>query len=88
MGNKMYSETYFIFACTIVIIILSGCERTEPKTIYLNPWVQGGCRVQDIGIVESKNLSFTLRLSGHFLNRCGIKSLCYALSWTHGFRYL
>ena len=45
--------------------------------------------MQDIGfIVESKNLSFTLRLSGHFLNRCGIKSLCYAPSWTHGFRYI
>ena len=47
----------------------------------LNPWIQGGYRVQDIGfIVESKNPSFTLRLSGHFLNRCGIKSLCYAPS--------
>ena len=57
--------------------------------IILNPWVQGGCRVQDIGfIVESKNLSFTLRLSGHFLNRCAIKSLCYAPSWTHGFRII
>ena len=42
--------------------------------------------MQHIGfIVESKNLSFTL--SGHFLNRCGIKSLCHAPSWTHGFKY-
>ena len=52
-----------------------------------DPWVQGGCRVQDIGFtVESKNLSFTHRLNGHFLNRCGNKSLCSAPSWTHGSR--
>ncbi len=31
----------------------------------------------DMGFtVELKNRSFTLRLSGYFLNRCGIKSLC------------
>jgi len=34
----------------------------------LNPCLQGGCRVQDIGFtVLSKNLSFTHQLSGHFL---------------------
>ena len=43
--------------------------------------------MQDIGFtVESKNLSFTHRLNGHFLNRCGNKSLCSAPSWTHGSR--
>ena len=39
----------------------------------LNPWVQGGYTVHDIDFaVASKNLSFTHRLSGHFLNRCGL----------------
>ncbi len=30
--------------------------------------------------VELKNSSFTHRLSGHFLNRCGINSMRYAPS--------
>ena len=38
------------------------------KTVYLNPYLQGGCGVHDIGFtVFSKNLSFTHRLGGHFL---------------------
>jgi hypothetical protein len=36
--------------------------------------------------VELKNLSFTHRLSGHFLNRCGINSMCQGPSRSYGFR--
>jgi hypothetical protein len=44
--------------------------------------------VHDIDFtVELKKLSFTHRLSGHFLNRCGIKSLHQGSSWSYGFRY-
>ena len=34
-----------------------------------------------------KNLNFTLRLSGYFFDRCGIKILCPVPWWSHGFRY-
>jgi len=36
--------------------------------------------------VELKNLSFTLRLSGHFLNRRGINIMYQITSWGYGFR--
>jgi len=57
--------------------------------LILNPYLQGGYRVQAIGFtVELKNLSFTHRLSEYFLNRCGTKSLCSVPSWRYGFRLM
>ena len=41
----------------------------------LNPWLQSGCRVQDIGFaVESKNLSFTCWLNGYFRTNAGSRA--------------
>ncbi len=59
-----------------------------PLIFNLIQRVRDGCRTQKFEFaVETKNLSFTHRLSGYFSNRRGIKDLRYAPSWSHGFRF-